>query len=155
MGAEAGRVRDQESARPGQLPASGQGVEDALEDRVAVGLELCLEVLLLALRRQLGDVLLVRDAQQHVAQVGARVEANGPSGHDQAVEESLCDWLTVTRTTVLDKSSLAAAIDYCLRQWKALTRYTEHGFLGADPLWRSSRSASSPRPCSLASRSIS
>jgi hypothetical protein len=39
----------------------------------------------------------------------------------------LCDWLTVTRTTVLDKSPLAVAIDYALRQWKALTRYAEQG----------------------------
>jgi hypothetical protein len=46
--------------------------------------------------------------------------------------ESLCDWLTVTRTKVLDKSPLAAAIDYCLRQWKALTRYTEQGYLSID-----------------------
>jgi hypothetical protein len=30
----------------------------------------------------------------------------------------------VTRTAVLDKSPLAVAIDYALRQWRALTRYT-------------------------------
>ena len=46
--------------------------------------------------------------------------------------DSLCDWLSVTRTTVLDKSPLATAIDYCLRQWKALTRYTEQGYLSID-----------------------
>jgi transposase len=46
--------------------------------------------------------------------------------------ESLCDWLSVTRTQVLDKSPLATAIDYALRQWKALTRYTEQGYLAID-----------------------
>lgn len=46
--------------------------------------------------------------------------------------DSLCDWLTVTRTQVLDKSPLAVAIDYTLRQWKALVRYTEAGYLSID-----------------------
>jgi hypothetical protein len=45
------------------------------------------EELLPATRGQLLDVGLVRDAQQEVAEVGARVEAERCSGLDQAVED--------------------------------------------------------------------
>lgn len=46
--------------------------------------------------------------------------------------ERLRDWMTVTRTKVLDKSPMAKAIDYALSNWAALCRYTEDGRLSID-----------------------
>lgn len=46
--------------------------------------------------------------------------------------ERLRDWMTVTRTKVLDKSLLAKAIDYSLSNWAALVRYCEDGRLQID-----------------------
>jgi transposase len=44
----------------------------------------------------------------------------------------LRDWLSVTRTKVLDKGPLAKAIDYTLSNWTALCRYCEDGRLATD-----------------------
>ena len=44
----------------------------------------------------------------------------------------LRDWMTVTRTQVLDKGALAKAIDYALSNWPALVRYCEDGRLEID-----------------------
>jgi transposase len=46
--------------------------------------------------------------------------------------EALLDWLTVSRTKVLDKSPMGRAIDYTLSNWRALTRYPEDGRLPID-----------------------
>ena len=46
--------------------------------------------------------------------------------------ESLRDWMTVTRTKVLDKGLLAKAIDYSLSNWDALVRYCDDGRLQID-----------------------
>ena len=46
--------------------------------------------------------------------------------------ERLRDWMTATRTTVLDKGPLAKAIDYALSNWAALVRYCEDGRLDID-----------------------
>jgi transposase len=45
---------------------------------------------------------------------------------------NLCDWMSVTRTQVLDKGPLAKAIDYALSNWAALLRYCEDGRLEID-----------------------
>jgi hypothetical protein len=63
------------------------------------------------------------DAEQRLA---LRVERSVP------VLAALRDWMAVTRSTVLDKSPLARAIDYSLSNWVALTRYTEDGRLQID-----------------------
>lgn len=44
----------------------------------------------------------------------------------------LLDWMTVTRTKVLDKGELAKAIDYALSNWAALCRYCDDGRLDID-----------------------
>lgn len=44
----------------------------------------------------------------------------------------LLDWMSVTRTKVLDKGPLAKAIDYTLSNWQALVRYCEDGRLQID-----------------------
>lgn len=44
----------------------------------------------------------------------------------------LNDWMAVTRTKVLDKGTLAKAIDYSLSNWAALVRYCEDGRLSID-----------------------
>lgn len=41
-------------------------------------------------------------------------------------------WLDVEVNGVLPKSALGNAIGYTLKNWDALCRYTEHGFLEAD-----------------------
>lgn len=46
--------------------------------------------------------------------------------------ERLRDWLTITRTQVLDKGLMAKAIDYALSNWAALTRYCHDGRLAID-----------------------
>lgn len=48
------------------------------------------------------------------------------------VLERIRTWLEALRPTVLPKSPLAEAIGYVLRNWKALTRYTEDGRLKID-----------------------
>lgn len=45
---------------------------------------------------------------------------------------ALRDWMTVTRTQVLDKGALAKAIDYALSNWTALCRYCDDGRLEID-----------------------
>lgn len=46
--------------------------------------------------------------------------------------DALHDWLTVTRTKVLDKAPMGRAIDYTLSNWQALTKYLEDGRLPID-----------------------
>jgi hypothetical protein len=46
--------------------------------------------------------------------------------------ESFQDWLTVTRTQVLDQGPMARAIDYTLSNWDALILYLEDGRLPID-----------------------
>ena len=46
--------------------------------------------------------------------------------------DKLRDWMTVTRTQVLDRGRLAKAIDYALSNWTALVRYCEDGRLSID-----------------------
>jgi len=46
--------------------------------------------------------------------------------------ESFLDWLTVTRTQVLDQGPMATAIDYTTSNWKALILYLEDGRLPID-----------------------
>jgi transposase len=41
-------------------------------------------------------------------------------------------WLDLTQTQVLPKSPMGRAIQYCLNQWDALTRYPEDGLLSID-----------------------
>jgi len=45
---------------------------------------------------------------------------------------SLCQWLLAQKQQVLPKSPSAAAINYVLNQWEALTRYTSNGDLHID-----------------------
>lgn len=42
------------------------------------------------------------------------------------------DWLQAQKADVLPKSPMGQAIDYCLSNWTALTRYTENGELAID-----------------------
>jgi len=46
--------------------------------------------------------------------------------------ERLRDWMSVTRTQVLDRGPLAKAIQYSLSNWAALVRYCEDGRLSID-----------------------
>lgn len=46
--------------------------------------------------------------------------------------ERLRDWMTTTRTKVLDKGRFAKAIDYALSNWAALLRYCDDGRLDID-----------------------
>lgn len=46
--------------------------------------------------------------------------------------DRLRDWMTLTRTQVLDKGALAKAIDYTLSNWAALVRYCDDGRLDID-----------------------
>ena len=46
--------------------------------------------------------------------------------------ESFLDWLTVTRTQVLDRGPMAGAIDYTTSNWDALILYLEDGRLPID-----------------------
>jgi len=46
--------------------------------------------------------------------------------------KSLHQWLLAQKTQVLPKSPIAAAINYVLNQWEALTRYTTDGDLDID-----------------------
>jgi transposase len=46
--------------------------------------------------------------------------------------ESFCQWLLAQKAQVLPKSPIAAAINYALNQWEALTRYTTDGDLHID-----------------------
>jgi transposase IS66 family protein len=48
------------------------------------------------------------------------------------VLESFKVWLDVQANAVLPKSSLGNAVQYALKNWQALTRYTECGYLEAD-----------------------
>lgn len=41
-------------------------------------------------------------------------------------------WLERMAAVVLPKSALGNAVFYALRNWNALCRYTDHGFLEAD-----------------------
>ena len=45
---------------------------------------------------------------------------------------SLCQWLLAQKEQVLPKSPIAAAINYVLNQWEALSRYTTDGDLHID-----------------------
>jgi hypothetical protein len=48
---------------------------------------------------------------------------------------AMCQWLKQEQAQALPKSPMGQAIGYALNHWRALTRYTEHGFLAIDNNW--------------------
>jgi len=65
---------------------------------------------------------------------GQRADARANERRLQAAPllQALHAWLVTTRTQLLTKSSLAAAIDYTLTRWVALTRYVDDGCIEID-----------------------
>jgi hypothetical protein len=93
---------------------------------------------------EIGEPELVKEAVARIGELYAierRAKAAGLSSeHVRELRraeslprlERLRDWLTVTRTSVLDKGRLAKAIDYVQSNWDALCRYCDDGRLAID-----------------------
>ena len=55
--------------------------------------------------------------------------------HSKPVLNALHEWMTLQRHKMPDSSATARALDYSLRRWTALTRFTDDGQLPVDNNW--------------------
>ena len=55
--------------------------------------------------------------------------------HSKPVLNALHEWMTLQRHKMPDSSATVRALDYSLRRWTALTRFTDDGQLPVDNNW--------------------
>ena len=81
---------------------------------------------------QLGKVY---DIEREVKDLNADQRQSIRQQHTKPVLDALHQWMILQRQKLPDSSATARALDYSLRRWAALTRFTDDGQLPVDNNW--------------------